>query len=107
MSLESKIFKGVSWMAFFNFFSQCVSWTITVLIARILLPSDYGLMAMATIITGYALNLSDIGLGNAIIQRLQVFPKRVIFCFLVYNGYCISPCSQLFSNIVFDSLHNA
>lgn len=92
MSLEAKIFKGVSWMAFFNFFSQCVSWTITVLIARILLPSDYGLMAMSTIITGYALNLSDIGLGNAIIQRPQVSKNELssVFWFTIGIAFLLA-----------------
>lgn len=59
-------------MAFFSFFSQAFSWAITILIARILVPGDYGLMSMSTIITGYSLILSDLGLGNAIIQRKNV-----------------------------------
>jgi O-antigen/teichoic acid export membrane protein len=59
-------------MAFFNFFSQIFSWVITIIIARILVPGDYGLMSMSTIITGYAMILSELGLGNAIIQRQKV-----------------------------------
>jgi O-antigen/teichoic acid export membrane protein len=85
MSLEKQILKSVSWMAFFNFFTQCFSWIITIVIARLLLPSDYGLMAMATIITGYALNLSELGLGNAIIQRFEINENEIssVFWFLM------------------------
>jgi O-antigen/teichoic acid export membrane protein len=72
MSLESKIFKGVSWIAFFNVFSQGFSWIVTLTIANILLPGDYGLMAMATIITEYASMFNELGLGAAIIQRPHV-----------------------------------
>lgn len=64
-------------MAFFSLFSQAFSWGITILIARILVPGDYGLMAMSTIITGYALTLSELGLGNAIIQRQNVSGKEL------------------------------
>ena len=99
MSLESQIFKGVSWMAFFNFFSQVFSWAITIMIARILAPGDYGLMAMSTIITGYAIELSDLGLGNAIIQRLNVTNKElssvfwfitIITCILAISCFPVS-----------------
>jgi O-antigen/teichoic acid export membrane protein len=100
-SLESQVFKGVSWMGFFNFFSQFFSWAMTVLIARILVPGDYGLMAMATIFSGYALVLSDLGLGNAIIQRLLVSKNELssVFWFstLISLGLAIScfPVSYL------------
>ncbi len=69
MSLESAVFKGVSWLALFKAASQAFSWSITILVARILDPSDYGLMSMATILTGYIAMFSELGLGAAIIQR--------------------------------------
>ncbi len=71
-TIESKAIKGVSWLAIFKFVSQIFSWAVTILIARILLPGDYGLMAMSTIITSYAEMFSELGLGAAIIQRRVV-----------------------------------
>lgn len=82
-------------MAFFNFFSQFLSWAITILIARILVPGDYGLMAMSTIITGYALTLSDLGLGNAVIQRMQVTKNELssVFWFsFIISGFLAISC---------------
>jgi O-antigen/teichoic acid export membrane protein len=86
MSLEQQIFRGASWMAFFNSFSQIFSWIITIIIARILAPSDYGLMSMATIITGYAMILSELGLGNAIIQRQDIKNSQLssVFWFAMF-----------------------
>ena len=72
MSIEIEAIKGVTWLAFFKFISQAFSWATTILVARMLLPADYGLMAMATIITGYAMIFSELGLGGAIIQRIEV-----------------------------------
>lgn len=86
MSLESKIFKGVSWVAFFSVFSQALSWVITVVIARILVPGDYGLMTMATILTGYALSMSELGLGNAVVQRLNVTEDQLSSVFWFIAG---------------------
>lgn len=66
------MFKGASWLAMFKFVSQLFSWVVTILVARILVPEDYGLMAMATIITGYAQMFAELGLGAAIIQKPQL-----------------------------------
>jgi O-antigen/teichoic acid export membrane protein len=108
VSLESKIFKGVSWMALFQLFSNLFSWAITILIARILVPGDYGLMAMSTIITGYALGLSELGLGNAIIQRLNVSKNELStvfwfsFLFTVILAFSCFPISYLTAYIMHD-----
>lgn len=70
-SIERRAFVGASWLALFRFISQVFSWTVTILVARMLDPADYGLMEMAVIIPGYAMRLGDLGLGPAIIQRPQ------------------------------------
>src|SRR5690554_972856 len=66
------VFRSISWLAIFKFSSQTLSWVITLIIARILSPDDYGLMAMATIITGYVELFSELGLGAAIIQKKTI-----------------------------------
>jgi len=106
MSLEAKIFKGVSWIALFSFFSQGFSWIITVAIANILIPGDYGLMAMATIITEYASMFNELGLGSAIIQRPSLTQKELssVFWFSVGVSAMLAclcfPISYLTANIM-------
>ena len=77
MSVEIKAVKGATWLAIFKFSSQVVSWVATVIVARLLVPDDYGLMAMATIITGYAFIFNELGLGQAIIQSPRVTEKQL------------------------------
>lgn len=72
MSVEHKAFKGASWLALFKLMSQVFSWLITIFVARLLAPSDYGLYAMAFIVTGYAAKFNELGLGAAIIQRQKL-----------------------------------
>jgi O-antigen/teichoic acid export membrane protein len=77
MSIETKALKGMSWLALFKFSGQLYSWVITILVARILVPGDYGLMAMATVITGYTELFSELGLGAAIIQQKTVLRSEL------------------------------
>lgn len=77
IELGKKVFKAASWLAFFNTISQVFSWFVTIVVARILSPDDYGLMALATIFTGYAATWSDLGLGEAIIQKQTITKNEV------------------------------
>lgn len=72
MSLQILAFRQASWLALFKFSSQALSWATTILIARLLLPEDYALVAMATVITGYAEIFGTLGLGASIIQKEKV-----------------------------------
>lgn len=60
------------WLALFNGASQIFSWFSTLIVARLLMPDDYGLMEMATLLTGYVLIFHEMGLGSAIIQRDEI-----------------------------------
>jgi teichuronic acid exporter len=72
MSVEKTVFRGAGWLGMFKSFSQIFSWCITIIVARILSPKDYGIMEMATVLTGYAAMFSELGLGSAIIQRKEI-----------------------------------
>ena len=69
MGILRKAFFQGSWLAGFKLFGQVISWATTILVARILVPEDYGLMTIATVFTGYGMLFSELGLGVAIIQR--------------------------------------
>ena len=92
MSLARKAVKGGSWLAFFTFFSQGFSWLVTFWVARLLMPADYGLMALATIFTGYAAWFSELGLGAAIIHRSSPSHKDLssIFWFAFTVGIILA-----------------
>jgi len=107
MSFEKKMIKGASWLGIFKLISQLFSWAVTVIVARILVPGDYGLMEMATIITGYAAMFSELGLGSAIIQRDKIDQKDLssIFWFItaisiffsIFAFFAAYPTSWIFN----------
>ncbi len=67
-------------------FSFTINVVTTIFLARLLLPEDYGLVAMVTSFTGFILIFKDLGLTQAIIQQdyinQQVASK--LFWFNVY-----------------------
>ncbi|MHA1284841.1 MAG: lipopolysaccharide biosynthesis protein [Promethearchaeota archaeon] len=80
-SIASKAFKEGSWLGILRFISQIFSWIITLFVARILSPQDYGLMSMATILTGYAMIFNELGMGDALIQKKNLSSEELSSAF--------------------------
>ena len=105
-SLGGIVFRGASWLAFFKVISQIVSWVTTIFVARILLPTDYGLFAMTTILTGYLDIFSNLGLGIAIIQKKDVKENELssvfwfTLSFTMLLAICCFPLSYLTSSLM-------
>lgn len=55
----------------------------TVVLARLLVPADFGLVAMATAITGLGQAFADLGLSEATIQRPEITHEQVSTLFWV------------------------
>jgi O-antigen/teichoic acid export membrane protein len=55
--LKEKAIKGFLWTGSGKFAEQVIRWTISIVLARLLAPSDYGLMAL-TSYTSYSLTIS-------------------------------------------------
>lgn len=51
---------------------QLLTWPVTLIVMRLLEPSDYGLFALAMITTGFVALFSELGLGVALVQARQV-----------------------------------
>jgi O-antigen/teichoic acid export membrane protein len=55
----------------------------TVVLARLLTPADFGLVAMVSTITGLASGFADLGLSEATIQRREINHNQVSFLFWI------------------------
>lgn len=58
---------GVAWIATFRWASQVLSWAATLLVVRLLAPSDYGIATLALAVVSVAAVLSEFGLGTAVV----------------------------------------
>ena len=67
--LRSRFIRGLGWKAFSQISVQAMAVVTTIFIARLLTPSEVGLMAMVMVFATLAINLSDVALGAALVQR--------------------------------------
>src|SRR5665647_1335680 len=72
MSLRSQALSGFRWTASVRLLSQVITWAITIFVVRLLSPTDYGLLAMATVFIGFLQMFSELGLGPALIQKADL-----------------------------------
>jgi O-antigen/teichoic acid export membrane protein len=80
------------WRAASSALQAALQFAITVALARLLPPQDFGLAALGAVIVGLATGLLDLGLGAALVQ-LQPLTERYIrasFTFAVLIGAALS-----------------
>jgi O-antigen/teichoic acid export membrane protein len=82
-SLTRQTIVGVTWSALSRFIGQALSLVAVGLLARLLGPSAYGLMGMATLVLVFLGNFRDLGTATAIIQRAEVSSKLLSSLFWV------------------------
>lgn len=87
-SLKDKTFKGIVWSSVDRFATQGITFIFNILIARILLPSDYGVVAMLAIFLAISQTFIDSGFGTALIRK----PDRTEtdFCTVFYFNIAVS-----------------
>ena len=68
-SLKSAAAKGILWTAFDKFASQIGQFFVGIVLARLLLPEDFGLIGMLTIFIALSQTFIESGLAMGLIQR--------------------------------------
>ena len=68
-SLKNKTVKGVAWTSLDRFFNLGFGFVVGVILARLLSPDDYGLLAMIAVFNEIAFVFLDSGFGSALIRK--------------------------------------
>lgn len=71
-SLKNKVVSGLFWSFAESFLLQFFSFVVGVILARLLMPSDYGLIAMAAVFLTISNILIDGGMQSALIRKKNV-----------------------------------
>jgi teichuronic acid exporter len=69
--------RGVVWLGGARWAAQLFAWASTLVIARLLRPEDYGLVALANAIVGLLEVVTDLGLGSALVQSRELTKRDV------------------------------
>lgn len=67
--LQGRVARGLTWTLIDTWGSQLLGLFIFILLARLLTPVDFGLVALAAVFVAFAQLLVDQGLGDAVVQR--------------------------------------
>jgi O-antigen/teichoic acid export membrane protein len=68
LSYKKKALTGVFWSSIQSFGTQSVSFVISIVLARLLLPEEFGLIAMITVFMSIGNVLLSAGLGQSLIR---------------------------------------
>ncbi|AYC18276.1 Teichuronic acid biosynthesis protein TuaB [Dickeya dianthicola] len=86
------LLSNTKWVALSQGFKVAVQLLNIVVLARLIPPGEYGLMAMALVVTNFAILVRDLGTAAAIIQRQDLEEKTInaIFWLNVAMGLVIA-----------------
>jgi O-antigen/teichoic acid export membrane protein len=81
--LRSKTTKAIGYLGIGGVLVKLVSLGNTLVLANLLSPADYGLMAMAMMVLGFIGFLNEVGIGAAIVQKEDLTTSEVNGCFAI------------------------
>ena len=71
MSSSQKLKKGLLWSVVEVLVKRGFDLIVTLVLANILFPEQFGIIGMATVVTSFVLVLSDVGISSALIQKAK------------------------------------
>ena len=91
-SLRHKTIHGVGWSFIDNISNSGITFLVGLVLARLLTPEEYGIMAMITIFIAISNSIIDSGFSNALIRKTRiervdyntVFYFNLTVCILIY-----------------------
>ena len=94
-SLKDKAVRGVGWSFIDNIASSGITFLIGLILARLLTPEEYGVMAMIAVFIAVSNSIIDSGFSNALIRKVHI--KRIDYNTVFYFSFKLfsSSCTAL------------
>lgn len=108
-SIKKEIASGVMYIAIAKYSGIIVNIFISAILARLLVPEDFGLIAIVSVFMNFFFIIGDIGIAPAIVQKRELSESDLdhIFSFTIYMGLALSSIffflSWIIANIYNDS----
>lgn len=95
MNLGQRIRSGVKWLAFGNISRRLLEFAYGVVLARLLVPADFGMIVTVQVFTGVVGLFASGGLGQALVRAkhaddnefIAVFSFQLLIGVLIYLGF--------------------
>ncbi|MFZ4698718.1 MAG: lipopolysaccharide biosynthesis protein [Candidatus Methylumidiphilus sp.] len=106
--LDSSFIKGVAWTGASKWSIQIITWVATLIVARLLTPEDYGIVAMAGVLTGMLALLTEFGIGSSIVMlsglsEIQIAQINALSILFGIAGFVVSCVAAVPVGIFFDT----
>ena len=102
--LDRSLIRGIAWTGAMRWATQLLGWASTLIVARLLAPTDYGLVGMAMVYLGFIHLINEFGLGAVIVQRRDLAAEQIarLAGFALLLGVAFVALSTLLSGVVAD-----
>jgi O-antigen/teichoic acid export membrane protein len=102
LDLKKRTVKGISWTSASQFSRLLITLTVTVILAHLLEPEDFGLIAMAAAFSNFFAMFNDLGLSSAIIHKRNVTEEDLssAFWFNLLEGVVVSIVFLAFAPVI-------
>ena len=74
VSIKNKTISGLAWNGIESFATSAVNFIVSIVLARILIPEDFGLIAIVNALILFASIIVDAGMTNALIRKKDCTP---------------------------------
>src|SRR3954447_16246626 len=71
-SMTNRTMSGLFWLSLATGANVLTLLLVLVVLARLLTPADFGLVATAIMVIGFAAIFAELGIGPAVVQRLDL-----------------------------------
>lgn len=89
MSIKQEMLHGVFWTAIQKYSGLFIQLFVTAILARLLEPTDFGVIAIASVLISFLNMFTEMGFASAIIQNQSLTPKDLnsIYSLCTYAGF--------------------
>lgn len=107
MSFKKTFFKSISSFAIYNYIIQALEFLSTIILSRLLLPEEYGFVAMIAVFSGFIQLFSNVGIGQSVIRSDYGYTfHKHLYSLSVWMGFGLTatmvlmawPIAQFFNN---------
>jgi O-antigen/teichoic acid export membrane protein len=86
VTLKTRTVRGIGWSASSQIARLLMQILITAILARLLIPSDFGLIAMVVVFANFVGVFSDFGLTSALVQKKEISDDTLSSTFWICLG---------------------
>lgn len=84
MTLAGKTTSGIFWVTFSNILLKLINFIITVILARLLAPEQFGLVSLGLVVVNFFEIFRDMGIGTALIHKKEEADKAANAAFFLF-----------------------